>query len=179
MCSHFSCGCRLGKYPQLISSVSRDIVLELYVLSAKSEVSLVQDIKTFGFYIQNFCSKMIKVLAFLILSSVCLIINAQGTASNEKPFFGQTFDEIVVSSDLNVRRKSKENRQGKLLSNVPSGTTGPPEKPTATASRLVSADGSRITPEKREKRGIAITRRSNFRYLDLGVAGYLLKSRKR
>lgn len=74
-------------------------------------------------------------------------------------FFGQTFDEIVVSSDLNVRRKSKENRQGKrLLSNVPSGTTGSPEKPTAIASRLVSADGSRITPE-REKRGIVIERR--------------------
>lgn len=75
-------------------------------------------------------------------------------------FFGQTFDEIVVSSDLNVRRKSKENRQGKrLLSNVPSGTTGPPEKPTAIASRLVSTDGSRITLEKREKRGIVTARR--------------------
>lgn len=75
-------------------------------------------------------------------------------------FFGQTFDEIVVSSDLNVRRKSKENRQGKrLLSNVPSGTTGPPEKPTAIASRLVSTDGSRITLEKREKRGTVTARR--------------------
>ncbi|GAB1870016.1 hypothetical protein CAJAP_11095 [Camponotus japonicus] len=120
---------------------------------------------------------MIKILAFLVLSSICVIINAQETASNEKPFFGQTFDEIVVSSDLNVRRKSKENRQGKrLLSNVPSGTTGPPEKPTAIASRLVSTDGSRITLEKREKRGTVTARR---RYLDLGVAGYLLKSRKR
>ncbi|XP_072764171.1 uncharacterized protein [Anoplolepis gracilipes] len=119
---------------------------------------------------------MIRVLALLILSSICVIMNAQETASNEKPFFGQTFDEIVVSSDLNVRRKSKENRQGKRLSNVPSGTTGPPEKPTAIASRLVSTDGSRITLEKREKRGIVTARR---RYLDLGVAGYLLKSRKR
>jgi len=74
--------------------------------------------------------------------------------------FGQTFDEIIVSSDLNVRRKSKENRQGKrLLSNVPSATTGPPERPTAIASRLVFADGSRITPEKREKRGISTRRR--------------------
>jgi len=79
---------------------------------------------------------------------------------NHAAFFGQAFDEIVVSSDLNVRRKSKENRQGKrLLSNVPSGTTGTPEKPTAIASRLVSADGSRITPEKREKRGIVTERR--------------------
>ncbi|RLU21609.1 hypothetical protein DMN91_005982 [Ooceraea biroi] len=118
---------------------------------------------------------MMKVLVLLMVSLICVIINAQETA-NEKPFFGQTFDEIVVSSDLNVRRKSKENRQGKRLSNVPSGTTGPPEKPTAIASRLVSADGSRITPEKREKRGIVTERR---RYLDLGVAGYLLKSRKR
>jgi hypothetical protein len=79
---------------------------------------------------------------------------------NHAAFFGQAFDEIVVSSDLNVRRKSKENRQGKrLLSNVPSGTTGTPEKPTAIASRLVSADGSRITPGKREKRGIVTERR--------------------
>ncbi|OAD54094.1 hypothetical protein WN48_08323 [Eufriesea mexicana] len=62
--------------------------------------------------------------------------------------FGQTFDEIVVSSDLNVRRKSKESRQGKRLTNIPSGTTGPPEKSTAIASRLVSNDGSRITPVK-------------------------------
>ncbi|XP_012219766.1 uncharacterized protein [Linepithema humile] len=119
---------------------------------------------------------MIKIFVLLVLSTICVIINAQETASNEKTFFGQTFDEIVVSSDLNVRRKSKENRQGKRLSNVPSGTTGPPEKPTAIASRLVSADGSRITPEQREKRGIVTARR---RYLDLGVAGYLLKSRKR
>ncbi|KAH0946398.1 hypothetical protein HN011_009633 [Eciton burchellii] len=136
------------------------------------------DNTNFGFWThQNSHCKMIKVLALLMLSSICVIINAQGTASNEKPFFGQAFDEIVVSSDLNVRRKSKENRQGKrLLSNVPSGTTGTPEKPTAIASRLVSADGSRITPGKREKRGIVTERR---RYLDLGVAGYLLKSRKR
>ncbi|XP_071645742.1 uncharacterized protein [Temnothorax longispinosus] len=126
---------------------------------------------------KNSRCKMIKILALLLFTSVCVIINAQETASNEKQFFGQTFDEIVVSSDLNVRRKSKENRQGKrLLSNVPSATTGPPERPTAIASRLVFADGSRITPEKREKRGIVTTRR---RYLDLGVAGYLLKSRKR
>ncbi|XP_012531830.1 uncharacterized protein LOC105834129 [Monomorium pharaonis] len=118
---------------------------------------------------------MMKLLTLLLFTSVYVMINAQETASNEKPYFGQTFDEIIVSSDLNVRRKSKENRQGKrLLSNVPSATTVPPERPTAIASRLVFADGSRITPEKREKRGI--TRR---RYLDLGVAGYLLKSRKR
>ncbi|XP_025154497.1 uncharacterized protein LOC105191240 isoform X2 [Harpegnathos saltator] len=118
---------------------------------------------------------MIKVLVLLVLSSVCVIINSQEETSDGH--FGQTFDEIIVSSDLNVRRKSKENRQGKrLLSNVPSGTTGPPEKPTAIASRLVSADGSRITPDKREKRDILTARR---RYLDLGVAGYLLKSRKR
>ncbi|KYN45155.1 hypothetical protein ALC56_00405 [Trachymyrmex septentrionalis] len=102
---------------------------------------------------------MIKILALLLLTSVCVIINAQETASNEKSLFGQTFDEIIVSSDLNVRRKSKENRQGKRLSNVPSATTGPPERPTAIASRLVFADGSRITPEKREKRGITTRRR--------------------
>ncbi|KAL0124690.1 hypothetical protein PUN28_006500 [Cardiocondyla obscurior] len=119
---------------------------------------------------------MIKILALLLFTSVCVMINAQETASNEKPFFGQTFDEVVVSSDLYITRKSKENRQGKRLSNVPSATTGPPERPTAIASRLVFADGSRITPEKREKRGIVTTR---TRYLDLGVAEYLLKSRKR
>lgn len=156
---------------------------------------------------------MVKVFALLVLGSICVIINAQETASNEKckwkegvekhinlkrneftwefsvremkvyygfyilayislnnPFnfsplnraalFGQPFDEVVVSSDLNVRRKSKENRQSKrLLSNVPSGTTGPPEKSTAIASRLVSADGSRITPESRERRDIATVRR--------------------
>lgn len=62
--------------------------------------------------------------------------------------YGQTFDEIVVSSDLNVRRKSKESRQGKRLTNIPSATTGPPEKSTVVASRLVSNDGSRITSEK-------------------------------
>lgn len=62
--------------------------------------------------------------------------------------FGQTFDEIVVSSDLNVRRKSKESRQGKRLTNIPSGTTGPPEKSTVLASRFISNDGSQITWEK-------------------------------
>lgn len=62
--------------------------------------------------------------------------------------YGQTFDEIVVSSDLNVRRKSKESRQGKRLTNIPSATTGPPEKSTVVVSRLVSNDGSRITSEK-------------------------------
>lgn len=68
---------------------------------------------------------------------------------------GQAFDEIVVTSDLNVRRKSKENRQGKkLLTNVPSDSIGPSGNPSATPSRLVSSDGSRVTPEKREKRSI-------------------------
>ena len=68
---------------------------------------------------------------------------------------GHTFDEIVVSSDLNVRRKSKENRQGKkLLTNAPLESTSLPGKPSPVASRLISSDGSRVTPEKREKRGI-------------------------
>lgn len=75
----------------------------------------------------------------LILSSFFLVHLA---------VFGQTFDEIVVSSDLNVRRKSKESRQGKRLTNIPSGTTGPPEKSTVLASRFISNDGSQITWEK-------------------------------
>ncbi|XP_076221884.1 uncharacterized protein LOC116430815 isoform X1 [Nomia melanderi] len=91
--------------------------------------------------------------------------------------FGQTFDEIVVSSDLNVRRKSKENREGKRLTNIPSGTTGPPEKSTVVASRFVSDDGTRITSEKKQQK--RETSDSRKRYLDMGVAGYLLKSRKR
>ncbi|KAI4492076.1 hypothetical protein M0802_010084 [Mischocyttarus mexicanus] len=121
---------------------------------------------------------MRKLLALLVIVLACVMINAQGQVSPPKPsVYGKTFDEIVVSSDLSVRRKSKENRQGKrLLSNVPSGTTGSPEKSTPVASRLVSNDGSRVTPVKRTKRG-SITRQT--RHLDLGVAGYLLKSQKR
>ncbi|KAF3422864.1 hypothetical protein E2986_11184 [Frieseomelitta varia] len=101
---------------------------------------------------------------WLKLSTFCLAV------------FGQTFDEIVVSSDLNVRRKSKESRQGKRLTNIPSGTTGPPEKSTVLASRFVSNDGSRITSEKtKSKRDISNLQK---RYLDMGVTGYLLNSRK-
>ncbi|XP_015111074.1 uncharacterized protein LOC107037186 [Diachasma alloeum] len=118
---------------------------------------------------------MAKLLALLVIALVCVIVNVQSQETNTKPVFGQAFDEIVVSSDLNVRRKSKENRQGKkLLSNVPSGTTGPPGKPTEIASRLVSSDGSRIELEKRERRDI-----TKKRWQDLGSAGYLLKYRKR
>ncbi|XP_012272404.1 uncharacterized protein LOC105695442 [Orussus abietinus] len=96
---------------------------------------------------------MAKLLALLVIISVCYVTNAQLQAPNQKPIIGLTFDEIVVSSDLNVRRKSKENRQGKkLLTNVPSGTTGP-GSPTATASKLVSSTGSWVIPEKRERRG--------------------------
>ncbi|XP_043261541.1 uncharacterized protein LOC122402647 [Colletes gigas] len=119
---------------------------------------------------------MANFLALLVITLACVIVHAQ-QPYNQKPVFGQTFDEIVVSSDLNVRRKSKENRQGKRLTNIPSGTTGPPEKSTAIASRFVSSDGSRITLEKRQKKR-EITTLQN-RYLDMGVARYLLKSRKR
>ncbi|CAK9833846.1 hypothetical protein ANTRET_LOCUS10469 [Anthophora retusa] len=119
---------------------------------------------------------MTNFLALLVISLACVIVHAQQT-SNQNPVFGQTFDEIVVSSDLNVRRKSKESRQGKRLTNIPSGTTGPPEKSTAVASRFVSSDGTRISSEKtQKKREISNLQK---RYLDMGVAGYLLKSRKR
>ncbi|KAL2714396.1 uncharacterized protein V1478_015581 [Vespula squamosa] len=121
---------------------------------------------------------MRKLLALLVIVLACVMINAQGQVPPPKSsIYGTTFDEIVVSSDLSVRRKSKENRQGKrLLSNVPSGTTGSPEKSTPVASRLVSSDGSRVTPVARAKRE-SVTLQT--RYLDLGVAGYLLKSQKR
>ncbi|XP_033334335.1 uncharacterized protein LOC117225120 [Megalopta genalis] len=119
---------------------------------------------------------MANILALLVITLACAVVHAQ-QQPNQKPVFGQTFDEIVVSSDLNVRRKSKENRQGKRLTNIPSGTTGPPEKSTAVASRFVANDGIRITSEKKhQKRETSALRK---RYLDMGVAGYLLKSRKR
>ncbi|XP_016908498.1 uncharacterized protein LOC107995447 [Apis cerana] len=119
---------------------------------------------------------MTNFLSLLVIALACLIVHAQKT-SDQKPVYGQTFDEIVVSSDLNVRRKSKESRQGKRLTNIPSATTGPPEKSTVVASRLVSNDGSRITSEKTQiKREISDFQK---RYLDMGVTGYLLKSRKR
>ncbi|KAG7189353.1 hypothetical protein KM043_017003 [Ampulex compressa] len=157
LCPHFSCGCRLGKYLQVIVGLAKILYLEN------------RGTKLF--------SEMASYLALLVISLACIVVNTQAQSSNQKPGFGQTFDEIVVSSDLNVRRKSKEHRQGKrLLSNVPSGTTGSPAKPTAVASKLVSSDGSRVTSERREKRGIVTLQR---RYMDLGVAGYLLKSRKR
>ncbi|XP_051168019.1 uncharacterized protein LOC127285847 [Leptopilina boulardi] len=116
---------------------------------------------------------MAKVLALLVITLVCLIVNTRGQTSVKKPLVGQAFDEIVVTSDLNVRRKAKENRQGKkLLTNVPSDFIGPPGNP----SRLVSSDGSRVTPEKREKRSIISPQE---RALNLETAGYLLRSRKR
>ncbi|XP_066601261.1 uncharacterized protein [Prorops nasuta] len=120
---------------------------------------------------------MAKILVLLVISLACVLLNAEEYTAHERFDFGQTFDEIVVSSDLNIRRKSKENRQGKkLLSGVPSGTTGPPEKLIPTAFRLISIDGSHIDLEKRGKRWISA---SDKRYLDLGFAEYLLKSRKR
>ena len=69
--------------------------------------------------------------------------------------------EILVSSDLNVRRKSKENRQGKELTstNVHSSSeiSNPSGKSKGLASRLVTNfDGSsiRTSPEKRKKRNV-------------------------
>ncbi|KZC13674.1 PREDICTED: uncharacterized protein LOC107191767 [Dufourea novaeangliae] len=119
---------------------------------------------------------MANLLALLVITLACVIVHAQ-QPSNRKPVFGQTFDEIVVSSDLNVRRKSKENRQGKRLTNIPSATTGPPEKSTVIASKFVSSDGTRITSDKKqEKRELSAIPK---RYLDMGIARYLLKSRKR
>ncbi|XP_043287863.1 uncharacterized protein [Venturia canescens] len=118
---------------------------------------------------------MAKLLALFIIGLVCVIVNVRGQTNNKKPLNGQAFDEVVVSSDLIVKRKSKENRQGKrLLTNVPSGTTGPPSKPTVNTSRLISSDGSRISSGNRNRR-----ENSKNRLLDLGVAGYLLNSRKR
>ncbi|KAK0085050.1 hypothetical protein PV325_005896 [Microctonus aethiopoides] len=118
---------------------------------------------------------MAKFLALLVIASICVTFNAHGQKlPNEKPVIGQAFDEIVVSSDLNIRRKSKENRQGKkILMNVPSGTTGPPRKSTQIASRLISSDGSKISA-RREQREV-----SEKSLLDFYVAEYLLKSRKR
>ncbi|CAL7939806.1 unnamed protein product [Xylocopa violacea] len=119
---------------------------------------------------------MTNFLALLVIALACVIVHAQQT-SNKKPIVGQTFDEIVVSSDLNVRRKSKESRQGKRLTNIPSATTGSSEKSTAVTSRSVSNDGSQTTSEKKQnKRDISNLQK---RYLDMGVAGFLLKSRKR
>ncbi|XP_076657622.1 uncharacterized protein LOC143361817 [Halictus rubicundus] len=119
---------------------------------------------------------MANLLALLVITTACVVVHAQ-QQPNQKLVPGQTFDEIVVSSDLHVRRKSKENRQGKRLTNIPSGTTGPPEKSTIVASRFVADDGTRIVSErKQQKREISTLRK---RYLDMGAAGYLLKSRKR
>ncbi|XP_034939907.1 uncharacterized protein [Chelonus insularis] len=120
---------------------------------------------------------MAHLSALLMITLACIIVNVQGQQPvNKKLLIGQAFDEIVVSSDLNVRRKSKENRQGKgILTNVPSGTTGPPGRYTSgTALRLISSDGSQISPETRQRRQI-----SRKESIDLGIAGYLLKSRRR
>ncbi|XP_011495793.1 PREDICTED: uncharacterized protein LOC105360558 [Ceratosolen solmsi marchali] len=123
-------------------------------------------------------AKMTKLLAFIILVLAAVTVNAQNQATNRNQFVGQAFDEIVVSSDLSVRRKSKENRQGKqLLTNVPSGTTSPPGKSTALASKLVLSDGSSVTPERRKRRGVDPS--GNVpRELKLGMMEYLLRSQQ-
>ncbi|XP_033208031.1 uncharacterized protein LOC117167305 isoform X2 [Belonocnema kinseyi] len=119
---------------------------------------------------------MAKVLVLLVITLVCVTVNTRGQNTSEKKLVGDKFDEIVVTSDLNVRRKSKENRQGKkLLTNVQSESAGPPEKPSALTSRLESSDGSRVTLEKRDKRGIISPQE---RALNQEIAGYLLRSRK-
>lgn len=73
-------------------------------------------------------------------------------------FIGQSaFDEIVVSSELNVKRKSKENRQGKqLLTNEPlsSSLTIGNVSPSTTnlASKLIFGDDSSVKNDRRRKR---------------------------
>ncbi|XP_001600382.1 uncharacterized protein LOC100113512 [Nasonia vitripennis] len=119
---------------------------------------------------------MTKFIAFFVLVLASVTVNAQSQATNRNQFNGQTFDEIVVTSDLNVRRKAKENRQGKqLLTNVPSGTTSPPGKSTALASRLVLSDGSSVTSERRKRRAANM---ANRRLSELGLMKYLLRSRQ-
>ncbi|KAK0180534.1 hypothetical protein PV327_006161 [Microctonus hyperodae] len=155
--SHFSCGCRLEKYPR--DSVEKE---------KKRKIILLGQLDIYP--------QMAKFLALLVIASICVTFNVQGQKlPNEKPVIGQAFDEIVVSSDLNIRRKSKENRQGKkILMNVPSGTTGPPGKSTRISSRLMSSDESEISAATREQRDL-----SEKSLLDFDVAEYLLKSRKR
>nr|XP_034171828.1 uncharacterized protein LOC117600462 isoform X1 [Osmia lignaria] len=144
-------------------------------MSSKRVHSLVTKISALLFKSKS-RRKMTNFLALSVIALACVIVNGQQT-SDQKPVFGQTFDEIVVSSDLNVRRKSKENRQGKTLFNIPSLTTGPPEKSTAVAARFTANDGSQVTSEKSQtKREISNLEK---RYFDMDVAAYLLKSRKR
>ncbi|XP_058798537.1 uncharacterized protein LOC131668421 [Phymastichus coffea] len=123
---------------------------------------------------------MTKALVFFVLLSACVTVNAQSQAINktEKPI-SLPFQEIIVSSDFKVRRKSKENRQGKelFLANVPSATaTSPPGKSTALASRLVLSGGSSVTPDRRRKRHTSTAHR---RLPKEGIAKYSLRSRQR
>ncbi|XP_046735741.1 uncharacterized protein LOC124405132 [Diprion similis] len=111
-------------------------------------------------------------LFLLIVICACVFVNAQSSTFGQKQNEGQTFEEIIVSSDLNVRRKSKENRQGKqLLTNIPRVTTEKTGSPTV--SRLISNDGSRVELQKRNRRSDFTKNR-----LNLGVAEYLLHSSK-
>ncbi|XP_046412767.1 uncharacterized protein LOC124176033 [Neodiprion fabricii] len=111
-------------------------------------------------------------LFLLIVICACVFVNAQDSTFGQKQNEGQTFEEVIVSSDLNVRRKSKENRQGKqLLTNIPLATVGKTGSPTV--SRLISNDGSRVELQKRNRRSDFTKNR-----LNLGAAEYLLHSSK-
>ncbi|XP_012251253.2 uncharacterized protein LOC105683307 [Athalia rosae] len=99
-------------------------------------------------------ARKIPVLFLLVISCVCVLVNASDSTFGQKLGPGQTFEEVIVSSDLNVRRKSKEHRQGKkLLTNIPLETTNQSRNPTG--SRLISNHGSRVTPERRNRRNIS------------------------
>ncbi|KAF7991697.1 hypothetical protein HCN44_010498 [Aphidius gifuensis] len=96
---------------------------------------------------------MAKFLALLVIALVYVIVNVQSQATSKKPVIGQSFDEITVSSDLHVKKRTKQHRQDKKLTNVPTGTTGSSGKTTEIASRLVSiSDGSTFVLDKKRQR---------------------------
>lgn len=119
---------------QLLDSIRDILLLNRFYFSFIFLIFIFHFIFLIFFILLLFFFQLIPIFSFFFLVHLAV--------------FGQTFDEIVVSSDLNVRRKSKESRQGKRLTNIPSGTTGPPEKSTVLASRFISNDGSQITWEK-------------------------------
>ncbi|OXU24456.1 hypothetical protein TSAR_008657 [Trichomalopsis sarcophagae] len=150
----------------------------MYARISRAVVDSESILRIFSKRVDSFgtAAKMTKFIAFFVLVLASVTVNAQSQATNGNQFNGQTFDEIVVTSDLNVRRKAKENRQGKqLLTNVPSGTTSPPGKSTALASRLVLSDGSSVTSERRKRR---VANMANRRLSELGLMKYLLRSRQ-
>ncbi|KAJ8688305.1 hypothetical protein QAD02_024100 [Eretmocerus hayati] len=119
---------------------------------------------------------MAKLFGTTILIIMVISINAdnkQPAPDNKNLEYLKPVDEVIVMTDLAVLRKSKENRQGKqFLTNGQTEIIRPPQKSTASTSKLVSIDGSSVEPMRRRKR--SAIKRLQHRVL----AKYFLRSRK-